>query len=711
MIPTWLKPIEAWRSAIVAHLVQQDNYSPTQSNQVAQHLVLGLLWLLCGEQRRVLPTGTLEAWQQQPELYMRLVELLQQTDDRLGITFPFPLPFISVPDALLRRLLRGLGGLEACGRLQASLLGQVYEQSLTWQTADSAVVVTKKNRGAYYTPAIVVNHMVEKTIGPVLAATGGQSPLHILDPACGGGAFLLGAYHYLLDWQLQQCLTQEKFSSLLQNQEGQWHLPIAERVRLLSHLYGVDIDPQAIAVSKLSLWLMLLESPEFVGQPLPRLPDFSSQLRCGNALIDADCHDFAWKPAFPEILANGGFEVVIGNPPYLDSEGMTMHLSHWRQACTQRYRSAVGNWDLFCVFIEKAIELCRFNGFVSLVVPNKLASADYARPVRQLLTQQTHLISIRDYAAVPVFAASVYPLVFVAQKGGRSNSPLCYEAMQDLQQLRYRRSIHLPAQSGQVWRFTTQLTQAILSRLQQTLPTLGEIACVQGAATVAEAYEIQSLIQGNSLLSAGDLHVINSGTIDRYRLLWGQKPLRYLGQLYQYPCIAAAHRDKLPVRRYQQAIQPKIIVAGLSQRLECAIDRSGSVLAGKSTSVIWQDKGDVDLRYLLGLLNSQLLSIYFCHSFGGNRLQGGYYRVGPPQLRSLPIYLPDLNDATDRQQYDRLIGLVEQRLSWQDRPDAKNQPLTLAQLEHAIDQVVYAIYCLTDVEIDELVGITEWHRM
>jgi hypothetical protein len=703
MNSSWLKPIEAWRQAIVTHLVQQEQASATESNRIAQHLGLALLWLWGCEQGGILPAATIDHWRQQSDLYPRLLELLHHTDDRLGISFPFALPTVSIPDDLLRRLLDGLGtGKQSTLERTCERLGELYEHSLSWHAgasqldrsiANPATRVTKKNRGVYYTPAIVVDYIVKQTIGRGLAAQAGRSGdlslFQVLDPACGSGAFLLGAYRYLLDWQLQRYLAAGKTSALVPDSQGHWQLSIADRLRLLEHLYGVDIDPEAIGVTKLSLWLMAL-SPDSLDRSLP---DLSHQLRCGNALIDADCHSFSWQQAFPTILTNGGFEVVIGNPPYLDSEGMTLHLPHWRRACSQQYRSAVGNWDLFCVFIEKAIDLCRSSGWISLIVPNKLASADYARPVRQLLSQTTQLLHIRDYAAVPVFAASVYPLVFVAQKGVASNSPLLYEAMQDLQQVQSSRSIDLPAQSGEVWRFTTPFSQALLSRLQ-TLPALGDIACVQGAATVAEAYQIQALIQDQPQLTSHDLQVINSGTIDRYRLLWGQKPLRYLGQVYHHPYIAAAHGGKLPAKRYQQATQPKIIVAGLSQRLECAIDRTGSVLAAKSTSIIWQAE-TLDLRYLLGLLNSQLLSVYFRHSFGGNRLQGGYYRIGPPQLRSLPIYLPNWENVTDRQRYIRLIALVDQQLS-------ATTASQFGQLDQAIDRLVYALYGFNDAEMAAL---------
>jgi hypothetical protein len=414
---------------------------------------------------------------------------------------------------------------------------------------------------------------------------------------------------------------------------------------------------------------------------------------------------FEWEREFAEILQAGGFDVVIGNPPYIDSEWMTIHLSACRHYCSQHYQSATGNWDFFCVFIEKAIDLCRPGGLISLVVPNKLASADYARRVRHLLSQEHQLLTLRDYAQVPVFAASVYPLVFVARKRSSSASlsspvnpsPVRYEWMQDLQQVHQARSIDLHASSAQLgWRLSaTEQQSALLARLQQDFSPLGNIAHIRGAATVTEAYQMQSLIQNIPVLTAGDLQVVNSGTIDRYQLLWGKKPLRYLGQSYLYPGIAMSRCNDLPPKRYQQAQQCKIIVAGMTQRLECAFDPMGCILAGKSTSIVWVEEGAIDLRYLLGLLNSSLLSFYFNHSFHGNQLQGGYFRVGPPQLRLLPICLPDLTCASDRQDYQQMIAWVTQRLVCQLKTKTQH-------LDHAIDRLVWKLYRLTDVEMEAM---------
>jgi hypothetical protein len=674
-------------------------------------------------------------------IYAKFLQSLTVLHTRLGLTNPFPwLSQFELDDPVLRDLLTDLNQLELANPIACTLLGQVYEQMLGRSIESSAAkrptaASRKKPAGIYYTPPAIVQFILQATLPRMLpgqlSPTDSPPHLPLLDPACGSGAFLVAAYQYLLDWYLQQYLQQDQMAlfdqtALQVDRDGQWRLTQQERERiLLTHIFGVDLDPQAVVVTQLCLWLTLLED---LPDSIPRsLPGLNYNIQQGNALIGSDVasHPFwkddplarssnlssnrsplsalcplDWEKAFPAIFSKGGFDLVLGNPPYIDSESMTRHLAAWRSYCGQHYRTAQGNWDLFCIFIEKAIALCRPGGITSLIVPNKLASARYASPARQLLSQENQLLLLRDYSQVPVFTAAVYPLVYVAQKTlPASDQSVRCETMQDLHQVKAVRSLPLPSAPPEApWLLTATPCQFnLLLRLQQTFPALSTIAQVTGAATVEEAYRIQSLICDYPEATPADLRLVNSGTIDRYCVLWGKKRLRYLGQTYLHPVILANHTTRLPPKRYQQATQAKLIVAGMTRRLECALDPEGTVLAGKSTSVVLAEA--IDLRYLLGLLNSQLLSVYFNHWFAGNRLQGGYLRVGPPQLRQLPICIPDLADPSARQAYDQIIAWVDRRLGLEHTERSPKVAIDYTPIDQAIDHWVYQLYQLTETEI------------
>src|SRR5690606_3431958 len=132
---------------------------------------------------------------------------------------------------------------------------------------------------------------------------------------------------------------------------------------------------------------------------------------------------------FPFLTTSKGFDAIVGNPPYIDSEWMTKHWPHERRYCTEHYEYAKGNWDIFCVFIGRSIDLLKDGGNLSFIVPNKLMTSTYARSIRQYLTRMGFVRKIRDYSAVKVFPVAVYPVVFTFSKATASSETI-YELME-----------------------------------------------------------------------------------------------------------------------------------------------------------------------------------------------------------------------------------------------------------------------------------------
>ncbi len=634
--------------------------------------------------------------------------------------------------------------------------------------------------GVYPTPPVVVDAMLEMTLGHMLQATTPerlcQEPLRILEPACGDGIFLVRAYRHLLDWHRTWYITQGSPCGVLETDaNGRWHLTPAECQRILqASIYGIDIDPAAVVTTQQGLWQVLCQEAALYRHGQNALWDdtmsplnLHSHIKVGNTIVGSAFQEtenpynprkdnqqrtknnryhcpeshpplpstpFHWHSEFPEVAQAGGFDLVIGNPPYVDSECMQAYQPALRAYCQRYYQTAAGNWDIFCVFVERTIALCKPGGLTSLIVPNKLLSASYAAATRQVLLQQCRILALQDYSRVPVFPVAVYPIVYVAERlSGKSSQTstqeparIQYKQMQTTekgtivcanQSAIDHRDLLCPQHPWILTRATKsstgtsqELSLATIRRFQTTLPTLAEVAEVSGAATVAEAYRMQPYIQNMSgrslgegldvhstpdcpvdllpaLLPADMLPIVNSGTIDRYRHLWGRKPMRYLGSSYLYPIIAAHH---LTPRRQHQATQPKLILAGLSNVLECAIDYRGRLLAGKSTVLVYAAQ---NLFYLLALLNSRLLSTYYRQVFGGDCLQGGYLRIGLTQVKSLPIVPYDPGDPV----HNQLASKAQQLwYRWQHPQTPTCQPLSVAQMEQAIDRSVCQLYNVND---------------
>lgn len=505
----------------------------------------------------------------------------------------------------------------------------VYEQSLPR--------AVRRVFGVYYTPPAVAERLVGDTLEVVLRGRAAAA-VTVFDPACGSGNLLIAAYRRLLR----------------AHAEAGGRIDAAGRRRLLeTSIFGVDVDAEAA-----------LRAREGLCAAAETEAVLTANVRVGDAIREEDRRTFA---------------AVLANPPYLDAETMTRHHAELRAHCQGRYAAAAGNWDLFCVFVERCLQLCAPGGACGLLVPNKLASADYARVARGLLTGgEWKLRRVRDLQAVPVFAAGVYPIAVVAERGGE-DAAVVLERMASVEEVAERTLVpaSMFADTSRPWPLYAGAAARVVAAIDRAGRPLGELAEVNGAATVAEAYAMAGLIREGGR----GLRMINSGTIDPYASLWGERPMRYLGKSYARPVIPAGQLSKLAPRRLEEARRAKVIVSGMTRTLEAVVDMRGELLAGKSTTIV--SRSAVDLRVLAAIFNSGVMRGYYNNVFAGDRLAGGYLRVGPPQFKKLPI--AEVGDP------GRLVGLVEAMMARRDPAVAR-----------AIDAVVAEGYGLTMEDVEAL---------
>ncbi|MBX9788971.1 MAG: Eco57I restriction-modification methylase domain-containing protein [Pirellulales bacterium] len=773
----FLKEIEQWRESLARNMALRNaELSSDDLNAAVQLTIDRVVFLRMAEDRGLEPYEQLLKLSERADIYARFMrELCRKADEKYNSgLFHFQkeqgvsevpdrvTPKLTVDDRVFKPILQGLyfahGSPYHFGVMPVEILGTVYERFLgkvIRLTAGHQAKIEEKPEvrkagGVYYTPAYIVDYIVKQTVGKQiegcspaqLVGTKGKPPLRVLDMACGSGSFLLGAYQCLLDhclrWYIEHKPGSHKRGVYEDPRDKQWRLTIEEKKRILTtHIFGVDIDPQAVEVTKLSLLLKALEGENDATLALQlrlfherALPNLADNIKCGNSLVGPDyfvgtlvsdlgdlnrIRPFDWKSEFPVVLRDGGFDAVIGNPPYIDSELMTTYWKTTREYCVQRYHAASGNWDIFCVFCEQAAHVLRGHGVVGMIVPNKLGSADYASGARDVLCVQSTLRRVRDYSRVPVFPVAVYPIVFVVEKcsPNLSRAKVVYERMicdqggairvGEKHELRYDRCFSSPQLP---WNIFGDIAGTHIVEKIRAFPRLSEVATVVGAATVSEAYQIQSLILEGTRDDAR-LRFVNSGTIDRYSILWGFRPCRYLGRSLNYPILTPTTERNLPANRRRQGRMPKIIVAGMTKRLECVADVEGRYLAGKSTTVVFSEH---DLRLILGILNSSLVAYFYAQEFGGNRLQGGYLRIGPPQLRNVPVPIsttPAQGGRVARQVVEAVDRLQQQSIQLftarteQERKVLERRAL---QTDAAIDRLVYELYGLTESEIAVVEG-------
>ncbi|WP_303312685.1 DNA methyltransferase [Hymenobacter sp. BT730] len=334
--------------------------------------------------------------------------------------------------------------------LNVNILGHIFEQSLSdleqerarlsGQTYDQKQGKRKQD-GIFYTPEYITRYIVQQAVGGWLQARRQEAGLEqlpeldekdrqsirvdskgrlvapsarvqkhlaaweqyrqalenirVLDPACGSGAFLIEAFGYLL--REGQQVNQE----LAALRGGQTTVFDLDRHILQHNLYGVDLNPESIDITRLSLWLQTANP----GKPLTSL---DHSIRCGNSLISepavAGPRAFDWPTAFPEVFAQGGFDVVIGNPPYVraDAPGNDKSFREY-MVKSGGYETLAGKWDLYVPFIEKGLQLLAAGGLSAMIIPDAFVHATYAQKTLQWLKQRQHLRFIDYYPDMEVF--------------------------------------------------------------------------------------------------------------------------------------------------------------------------------------------------------------------------------------------------------------------------------------------------------------------
>ncbi len=341
------------------------------------------------------------------------------------------------------------------------ILGSIYERFLgkIVKIQGKGVMVEEKPEvrkagGVYYTPKYIVDYIVNNTVGVLIKDKTPEeiSKMHFADIACGSGSFLIAIYDVLLNYHTKYyqenkkqakkdgCIEIDGINTLNINQKRQI---------LLNNIYGVDIDSQAIEVTQLSLALKMLEDETTLSVRQMELhyhkkvlPDLRQNIICGNSLIGTDIlqenklwpeeelklNPMDFEKRFPEIMRNGGFDAIVGNPPYVRSKLLE---STERNYFVDKYNSAVGTFDLYSIFLEKSFNLLKSNGLVAFINPNKYFYSDYGEGIRGIITENYSIVEIIDFHEFQVFdGITTYTTINVFSKN-KKNSEFIYVKIRD----------------------------------------------------------------------------------------------------------------------------------------------------------------------------------------------------------------------------------------------------------------------------------------
>ena len=444
-----------------------------------------------------------------------------------------------------------------------------------------------------------------------------------------------------------------------------------------SCLYGVDIQEQAVRLCELRLGLSLVVDYEIDAanpfsqaiREVPSLPNLSYRIVRGDSLLErlfghvvqldetakdaeakqlidsmqADSSSFLWRVNFAEVFCEkGGFDVVLGNPPYVNMIQMDK-VEGLRDVLRSRYHTARGAFDLFVPFCELAHENAREAGVVSLIVPNKILSAEYAAALRQFLSEKTTLVHFLDASKCRPFEAAVYPvaILFLRRPATRPAMIDVYRATRAGSQIGIQRRARcepklLRSFPHGIWSPILENGIALLAAAMSAESRLEDACTIRQAASVDEAYKVLKplLCEQGDVKGKRHKQFLVSGTIDRYRSLWGARDTFYLKSRFAEPVLRVDHA-RLSASASVRSSRRKSFFPARRVYPKAFLDESGDFASGIPTVLLYDAK--MPLEYLCGLINSRLYRAFYRVCWSTLAMSGGYMRFGPPQVKRLPL--------------------------------------------------------------------------
>ncbi len=795
----FLAEIEGWREALAKNLaLRNPKLSVRDLNFAVQRTIDRIIFLRMCEDRGIEPDGQLLALLNGENTYKRLQYHYNLADDKYNSGLfhfkpekgraeaPDELTLkLKIDDKVLKDIIRRLYYPESpyeFSVLGADILGNVYEQFLgkvIRLTAGHHAVVedkpeVKKAGGVYYTPAYIVDYIVKNTVGKLCE---GKTPkqisgLRILDPACGSGSFLIGAYTYLLnyhrDWYVNDG-QQKHTKEIYQGTGGQWLLTTQEKKRiLLNNTYGVDIDSQAVEVTKLSLLLKVLEgeSEETIGKSLKlfrerALPDLGSNIKCGNSLIGPDFYKnqqlslldeeehyriniFDWDSEFREIMVAGGFDAVIGNPPYLNVDD-TWGRGDKRLAALKALYPQIYNdkTDILFYFLAKATQLSK--GYVGFIVSRAFLEAYKADKLRGYLLANSSLKKLVDFRNFYVFPrVGITTCVTVTQPKAKPGLIEVYKLRGDSLPASNLESLlsdpkvfeKLDVKQSELehapWSFSSKEIQSLNAKIDAAGKPLGRILLIgQGMQTgrndVFGERTLKEIKQWRLKTNMFYKRASNSD-IQRFYLRDRGEYLLFLEDEKSFDSLpkgvqkhlkehsadlkerAAYQRGDCEWWKYTWPLhkewynRSKILCPYLAPGNRFALDVEGEYLGLTDTTVLFENNQKEDMRFILGLLNSRLLTFRF-RSIGKLK-SGGIIEYFWNSVSKLPLRIIDFPKGADKARHDKIVPLVDRMLDLHKQlakaknPNEKDQlQREIEATDQQIDHFVYELYGLTEEEI------------
>lgn len=774
----FLKTIEEWRLELAKNIaLRNKELTVDELNYAVQLIIDRIIFLRIAEDRGIEKYGQLKKLtdlaineKDKCPVYEGFIELCRKADAKynsglfhfteekdISLSADTLTPTLHVDDGKLKKIIDGLYYPDCpyeFSMISTEILGNIYEQFLGkvirltegHQAKVEDKPEVKKAGGVFYTPQYIVNYIVENTVGELLK---GKTPnkvseLRIVDPACGSGSFLLGAYQKLLDWHVEYYsnLDQPPKNVIYIGKDGIPRLTIQEKKRiLLNNIYGVDIDSQAVEVTKLSLLLKVLEDENKdvleAQQKLIQeraLPYLGDNIRCGNSLIGTDIldsndlsseelHDinpFDWEDEFSEIFKNGGFDAVIGNPPYVRQE----RLMNLKQYLKEKYDSFNGKADMYVYFFEKGTGILKQNGKLSYISSNKFLKSNYGKKLRILLLNSLNFDKYYDLTNEDVFSgATTYTSVFILSKRHVKGNKILIDEDYYFSQNEL---------DDNFWLFYPEEISNLRKKIEskgEFIKNFEDINIFYGIKTgLNKAFFIDEATKEN-LINEDDKNskiikpLVVGKNIKPWFIDYNNQYLIYTERginINNYPSIKnylGNYKKELTPRNNGQKVgrakgnykwfelqsggsnkelleNPKLIYPEIANKLFVTYDDKGYYPNAKCFVITSEH---INLKYLSAILSSKLINFYF--KFLATPLRGNYYNLSKIYVEKIPLVLSESKQQQIIELADKMLELNRNLTNCKTPKDEKILKLQINKTNEKIDKLVYELYGLTDEEI------------
>jgi len=590
--------------------------------------------------------------------------------------------------------------------IDADVLGNIYEQYLSHilkKTEKRAKVESKeahrKEQGIYYTPTYIVDYIVRNTLGEIIKnkKPNDVDKIKVLDMACGSGSFLLKSFDILDEYYSKQNKKHYEQYKLDGKSDA---IQITRKTTILrNNLYGVDLDTKAVEIAQLNLLLKAAETKH-------RLPDLRENIKCGNSLIDdaTTAGELAldWNKEFPEIMKEGGFDVIIGNPPYVFSRNYISESE--KEYYSNKYQVFEYQSDLYILFIEQAILKARSGGKIGLIIPNAWLGNLRTKKIRQYLLENTTIQTV-VYCPKETFGISVETVIIIMRKGAKKtrneiaifeydrakNIKKCDSILQKTIEDDPEKRFNLRAGSNNL---------GIIKKIEQKSMKLEDYCDITRGVNAYDKYRGQSeeIIKNRAYhsdhkIDSSYIPELRGKNVGRYYYSWeGDSWIKY-GKWLAAPRDPRFFTGKRIILR--QIPSKKLVVTIINE--DFCIDQTVFIAKPKNN--------DVKLEYLLGIVASSLMSYYF--KFRNEELDEVFPKVKLENFKELPIKISE-KQSEIVSLVEKMLTLNQSLVKLKDKQTDEKDRLEkeFAEIDLKIDRLVYDVYGLTEEErrlVDEAV--------